>query len=79
MEDLIRNHLRFLTLLHSERPKLHRVLAILSAIGLRYIPDIGAYCLLCWKIETFCMKAWINCDHLSLGMGPVSRKLGLTK
>ena len=26
----------FLTLLHSERPKLHRVLAFLSEIGLRY-------------------------------------------
>ena len=25
----------YLTLLHSERPKLHRVLAILSAIGLK--------------------------------------------
>ena len=26
-----------LTLLHSERPKLHRVLALLSTIGLRYL------------------------------------------
>ena len=28
-----------LTLLHSERRKLHRVLAVLCAIGLRGIPD----------------------------------------
>ena len=33
-----------LTLLHSERPKLHRVLAILSATGLRYgvLPILSA-------------------------------------
>ena len=29
-----------LTLLHSERPKLHRVLAILSAIGLNIVPQL---------------------------------------
>ena len=32
-------HQNHLTLLHSERPKLHRVLAVLSAIGLN---DFGA-------------------------------------
>ena len=35
-----------LTLLHSERPKLHRVLAILSAIGLRRLLNIGK-----WNVE----------------------------
>ena len=33
-----------LTLLHSERPKLHRVLALLSAIG--------------FKLPTFCSQTW---------------------
>ena len=38
--SLFSSTLRFLTLLHSEGPKLHRVLAILNAIGLMscYLP-----------------------------------------
>ena len=34
----------FLTLLHSERPKLHRVLAVLSAKGLIFIRDLFCLC-----------------------------------
>ena len=37
----------FLTLLHSERPKIHGVLAVLSAIGLKY---------LCCKHNSFTKK-----------------------
>ena len=42
-----------LTLLHSELAKLHRVLAVLSAIGLQ-----SAYCLLCY---------WILCISYFMG------------
>ena len=35
--ELIDSPLRYLTLLHSERPKLYRVLAVLSAVGLKCV------------------------------------------
>ena len=34
---------KILTLLHSERPKLHRVLAILSAIGLKALEELSEF------------------------------------
>ena len=45
-----------LTLLHSEWPKLHRVLAILSAIELRRIKDLHIFSTLLQK-ETVCVTS----------------------
>ena len=49
----------FLTLLHSERPKLHRVLAFLSAIGLKEnicFKRSGFFCFVLF----FCLLALIS-------------------
>ena len=42
---------RILTLLHSEQPKLHRVLAVLNAIGLRCIDTLAGTAVLCCSME----------------------------
>ena len=43
--SLIHDNAVYLTPLHSERPKLHRVLALLSAIGLNAFPLMLKICL----------------------------------
>ena len=39
-QQMDRDGLSLLTLLHSERPKLHTILAFLSAVGLNAVPEM---------------------------------------
>ena len=56
-----------LTLLHSERPKLHRVLAVLSAKGLRYTSEITVYKILIWgsKLPVLWLQTLFYVDILA--------------
>ena len=61
-----------LILLHSEQPKLHRVLAVLSAIGLREDPILKSYLIqrIYQKIMYFNQRGWSG-GAMVLGKIPV--------
>ena len=65
-----------LTLLHSERPKLHTILAFLSAIGLRCLVKWALFSGVCfWKLLLFIFyKPGSGCSELTASLFTVSLK-----
>ena len=61
----------YLTLLHSERSKLHRVLAVLSAIGLR--KEFCVYLYIFWFHHRYVSEAYEN--QLSEAIGMISHNI----